>query len=175
MRLLLLRHTDAVPGGDDKRRALSLKGREQAIALGRHFEKTDKRLPRRAYHSSLRRSRETGEIFFAELSRKPVLIQQDGLAPEDNPSHLIPWIEEQEHSLMLIGHNPFMEILAGLLLNQDPYAGPVQFRKGTLLCLKKNLLIPPQGPPFRRWQVSWALTPGICQKVTPTPVSPSNT
>ncbi|MCH8474932.1 MAG: histidine phosphatase family protein [Opitutales bacterium] len=161
-RIYLLRHTDALPGSSDARRKLSGKGRQDASSLGQQLVAAQTSLPLKIFHSSLVRARETGELLIEGLQPKPILLEKEGLTPGDNPHETFLWLRERKEHTMIIGHNPFLEQLAGWLMGNDPFAGPVTFRKGTFLCLEKQIIPHPKQGPFQRWSVKWLLLPKLC-------------
>jgi phosphohistidine phosphatase len=55
--------------------------------------------------------------------------------------------------LMLVGHRPFLERLAGLLLSGDERRAVVSFQKCGLVCLIRS--------ESRIWAVEWIVTPDL--------------
>jgi phosphohistidine phosphatase len=56
--------------------------------------------------------------------------------------------------LMLVGHRPFMDRLAGLLIAGDRKLAPVRFQRGAIVCLERD-------PRSWAWGVRWAVTPEL--------------
>jgi len=105
--------------------------------------------PSRIYHSGKRRAEQTAKIL-GEALRKPVDAAQ-GLSPNDD---VRPWrdrIFQEKGDMMLVGHLPFLEKLASLLIADDPGARPVLFSYGAVICLDQKT----EGG----WGVRWILTP----------------
>jgi phosphohistidine phosphatase len=124
--LWLLRHAKAVveppPGGGDHERPLSAKGRRDADALGRRLGEDGDRLdlgafPELVLCSTATRTRQTAERVMAELSQPPP-VEYLRVLYEASPADVV----EQLHavdaavgSVMVVGHNPTIEILASTL------------------------------------------------------------
>jgi len=109
LRLLLLRHSKAVPftGGDDHERALTERGRSDAARLG-DFHASEKIALDAALHSGARRTQETLAIVLGKLesglrgSGEPRLYNAGYATFLDvlrrNPDNAV--------AVMLVGHNP---------------------------------------------------------------------
>lgn len=130
MRLTLIRHAiaeDAHAGLRDAERALTREGRER-------FEKEVRGLARlgfefeRVVHSPLRRARETAELlvplFPGELETSALLAQ----APDEE---LVASLSGAK--LALVGHEPWLTQLAGLLIG-TPFG--LELKKGGVLVLE---------------------------------------
>ena len=122
MKIILMRHGNALKGGPDHARALSEKGVREAKSAGA-FLRTIGEMPDVILHSTLRRSRETAEYVEAELGANGLLRERPDLRPEDSPqdfySGLINEFEEHagsDYRIMVVGHDPFISDLASLLL-----------------------------------------------------------
>src|SRR5512137_2446344 len=146
MRLYLVQHADALQASADPERPLSLGGRKTAHALAEacaryHLEAVE------VIHSGKARARETAEAIAeaCTLSIRAV----PGLDPLDPVQ---PFAREclSMHSTIVVGHLPFLERLAALLLagREDP---PVlAFQRGGMACLE--LRGPPDaGSPHGVW------------------------
>jgi phosphohistidine phosphatase len=99
-------------------------------------------------HSGKTRARQTaglwGELLGADVE------QGDSLAPNDDPAAWAERVQVEEADLMLVGHLPHLDRLAGSLLTADPDRGPVRFRPGGLVVLERT---------DAAWQVSIVLPP----------------
>jgi phosphohistidine phosphatase len=154
MRLYLVQHGEAVAVSVDAEKTLSPKGLRDARALAgacaRHrIEAVE------VVHSGKARARQTAELL-AEALGLPVR-PAAGLDPLDPVQ---PFATEclSRHSTIVVGHLPFLERLAALLLagREDP---PVlAFQRGGMACLERRGA-PEAGNPFGAWCLLWTSFP----------------
>jgi phosphohistidine phosphatase len=100
MRLLIVRHAEAVPGEPDELRALSAAGREQARELGRRLREQGLS-PDAVVSSPLLRARETATGL--ELGAPEV---DDRLAPGATASDIRDAAAGRGETVVVIGHQP---------------------------------------------------------------------
>jgi phosphohistidine phosphatase SixA len=115
--LILLRHAhaeSALPGQDDRDRALSARGRAEATAAGVWLRQHG-HVPDRILCSPARRARETLELAQDAIGAGESAIA-DGIY-EASPGELIALADAHRDvpKLMLVGHNPGFELLAALM------------------------------------------------------------
>ena len=103
MRLLLIRHAEALPGTPDELRPLSAGGRAAARALGERLAADGVR-PEVVLTSPLLRARETGDAIAAVLGcgSEPV----DALAPGATVDGLRAEVSERGETIVAVGHQP---------------------------------------------------------------------
>jgi phosphohistidine phosphatase len=115
LRLLLLRHSKAVPfvGSGDHERALTERGRADAARLG-SFIAREKIAPDAAIHSGARRTKETLAIVLSKLrpgikvSTEPRLYN----ASNDTFLNIVRHNSDAAGTILLVGHNPAMAEIA---------------------------------------------------------------
>jgi phosphohistidine phosphatase len=100
MRLLIVRHAEAVPGEPDELRPLSAAGRDQARDLGLRLREQGLR-PDAVVSSPLLRARETA----AALELGPAEVD-DRLAPGATPSDIRDAATGRGETVVVIGHQP---------------------------------------------------------------------
>jgi phosphohistidine phosphatase len=109
LRLLLLRHSKAVPftGSGDHKRALTARGRADAARLGA-FIAGEKIAPQAAIHSGSRRTGETLDIVLARLkSDAPVSVEPRVYeASEAAFLSVLRHAPDAAKTLLVVGHNP---------------------------------------------------------------------
>jgi phosphohistidine phosphatase len=122
----LLRHAKAVvdppPGGGDHERPLSAKGRRDADALGRRLGDDGDHLglgsfPELVLCSTATRTRQTAERVMAELGQPPPVEYRRAIY-EASPGGVVEQLQAVDDavaSVMVVGHNPTIEILASTL------------------------------------------------------------
>lgn len=152
MIVFLLRHADAVPGEPDATRALSPKGRRQAARVGRALDQEVWSLVGVIEHSPLVRARETARLLKAAAKVRQPLRELAGLEPDADPRATACLLARSRTARLLVGHNPHMAELAGLLLGLRGGAAGIHFRKAALLVLERVA-----GPSSRRPCGTWRL------------------
>ena len=126
-RLLLLRHAKAEPGEpdqDDPLRPLARRGRRDAERMGAAMAARGL-APEQVLCSSARRTRETLDRILPHLpSGLAVTVdRQLYLASPEEILARIAEVEDRVRSLLVVGHNPGIAALAGLLADEgDPHA-----------------------------------------------------
>lgn len=131
--VVLVRHGDAVREEENPRRPLSVAGREHVArvvglvaGLGLEFEEIR--------HSGKERARETAEIFAARVGAPVDRVREaGGLKPKDDVETIAQELESDRRSVALVGHLPFMGLLASRLLSGD--AGRLRLHFGDAGCL----------------------------------------
>ena len=119
-RLLLLRHAKAErlqSGGRDHDRILAKRGREDAVAVGTYLVR-HKLVPDRALVSTSARTRETWGLVATALTKVPPA-EFEGSIYEASPEAILKTIKATEpaaKTLIVVGHNPGMQQLAGMLI-----------------------------------------------------------
>ena len=157
MNLYLIRHAIAVEEyEDDSQRPLTDKGRKKMRqiakglrALGVEFDLI--------LSSPYVRAVETAEIL-ADIFKMKSEVQISGnLTPVGDPDLLIAEINEKYNagSLALVGHEPFLTSLIGLLI-ADNASADITLKKGGVCSLSADDL-----HHTRKASMDWLLTPGI--------------
>jgi phosphohistidine phosphatase len=119
-RLLLLRHAKAErphEGGRDLDRVLTDRGRDDARTVGAYLARHS-RVPDRALVSVAARTRETWALLAEAFPRPPRVDFLDRLYDAE-PQAILDAIKEtgpETGILLVIGHNPGMQELAGMLI-----------------------------------------------------------
>jgi phosphohistidine phosphatase len=165
MRLYLIQHGEAKSEVEDPERSLTSRGEKEVrgvskLASGLHI------VPSKVYHSGKLRAKQTAEIIAGALKIPDLSVQPvQGLNPNDD---VHPWVEQiskEREDLMVVGHLPFLEKFASILLSGNENARPVLFRYGAIVCLDQK--------EDKGWAVRWILTPemGNLFKITPVIIS----
>ena len=149
MNLYLVRHGDAVSANENPQRPLSAKGREQVEHTAR-FALARKIQVSTIYHSGILRALETAQIF-AQLLTPPLgLVEHAGLLPEDDPAVVKAELDIGEDSILLVGHLPYLNRLASLLVTGDPDRVVVELTPAMMVCCSKQ---------NDRWNIDWTSAP----------------
>lgn len=122
--LFIVRHGIAVPSGTpglpDDERPLTAKGERRVGQVARGLQRLDA-APDRIVTSPLPRARRTAEILAEVLGITGALEVADVLRAGSPSSAIRDWLgSRDEPTLMIVGHNPALSFLVGLLtLNQS--------------------------------------------------------
>lgn len=111
----------------------------------------------RIYHSGILRARQTAEILADRLGMPDRVEARPGLEPLDPVEPVARWLEEltgQFGAVALVGHLPFLDRLASLLVAGNEDAQVVAFRMGGLV-----KLVPKGNRPG--YSVAWILAPEL--------------
>jgi phosphohistidine phosphatase len=178
MLLFLVRHAHALTEAENPVRPLSARGRGEVARLARFFAGNGCFAPAQVWHSPLARSRETTDELLRRLALDPVVVETPGLLPEDDPqatADRLAMHPADRGDLALIGHEPHLSALAGLLVQGKATADVVRMRKAAALALE------PTGDVHKktglaRWRVRWHVSPELLPAVTvalPAPIPPA--
>jgi len=142
LRLLLLRHGDALPAAtDDHSRPLSLSGEEQARRAGEFLTRVHTAIDV-LLCSPLLRAQQTGRIVSGIVSPGKTETTEH-LVPSSNPRNLINMLNQVEGNVILcVGHEPHISVLISLLISGSRNAR-VMMEKGELACVE---VTPPIAP-----------------------------
>ena len=161
MNLYIIRHAIAVDEGspeyeEDSQRPLTDKGRKKMRqiakglrALGVDFDMV--------LSSPYIRAKETAEILVDVFKIKKNVAFSDHLIPMGDPDALISEVNEKYsvNSIALVGHEPFLSALTGLLVSEN--AGiDMTLKKGGVCRLSADDL-----HHARKATLEWLLTPGV--------------
>jgi phosphohistidine phosphatase len=131
-RLLLLRHAKAEQdsGEGDFARPLTARGRDDAMRMGRALD-THAYIPAFVLCSPAKRTVETFELLAPELAKVPQVEFQKGLylASARKILDAIHNVALDIQELMIVGHNPGMEELAGRLARKPQGKAEAKYRE----------------------------------------------
>ena len=156
--LFLIRHAQAVEVAVSPTRPLSLKGRRQAALLARFLQRNGALDIEEMWHSPLVRSVETAGILGRDLGLKAPCLEVAGIEPFDAPGPTAKRIEAFGRNLAIVGHEPHLSALAGLLLGGVTTPARIEMKKSACLALERT----PEG-----WRICWLITPRLLGKKSP--------
>jgi len=162
MNLYLIRHAIAVDEyEDDSQRPLTDKGKKKMrqIAKGLRALGVDFDL---ILSSPYDRSKETAEILADVFKVKADIAFSDNLVPMGDPDLLIAEMNEKYNatSMVLVGHEPFLSALIGLLVSENANID-MTIKKGGVCRLSVDDL-----HHARKATLEWLLTPGILVEIS---------
>ncbi len=153
MRVYLVQHAEAMSEDQDPQRPLTDLGRQHARWVGGLAARMEVEV-QQVRHSGKTRARETAEILGDALNPPQGVVAASGLSPLDDVEPVAEDLEDGSGSIMLVGHLPFMERLAGRLLTGDAREPVIDFTNAGIVCLERTV---------DRWQASWIITPRIAE------------
>ena len=153
MRLYLVQHAAAKSKEEDRGRSLTQQGREDVARVAAFSRRAGVDVFQ-IRHSSKLRAQETALILAEHLEPAGGVLALPGLAPKDDVRPVAELLSRETRPLMFVGHRPFMDRLVGFLVARDRGTRIVQFQKGGVVCLQKDLRL-------GTWSVLWALTPDL--------------
>lgn len=155
MRVFLVRHGSALSDAEDPKRSLSPVGRREAEATARFLKRNPPAPKVRLYHSPKARARQTAEII-AEALDIPELIEDGQLLPMSDPgdwSYRLKQRKDIDVDVILVGHLPYLERLASLILTGDSERLGLVFKPAGSVCLERE-----QDGGF---SMLWLVSPGL--------------
>ena len=158
MKLYLVQHGEAKSESEDPQRSLTGRGMDEVQNVAKMAKKLNL-CPSKIYHSGKLRAKQTGEIFADSLKRPAESAQ--GLNPNDDVRVWADQLSAEKEDLMIVGHLPFLEKLASLLITGNENIRPVLFHYGAIVSLEKK-----EGS---GGGVRWILTPEMA--IPPPPLS----
>lgn len=151
MRLYLVQHAEAESKDIDPDRPITPKGRQDSILVAEQAQIAGVQVDE-IRHSGKTRARQTAGIFNNYVETRTGVVEFPGLGPVDDVQPIADEITGGTETVMLVGHLPFMERMAGYLLAGDPDRKVIDFQNAGLICLKYDGDI---------WVTDWILTPKI--------------
>jgi phosphohistidine phosphatase len=151
MRVYLVQHGLAKDKSEDADRPLSNRGKEDVARCAGFLSLFEKPEPSRIVHSGKLRALQTAEIFAEAWGGISVSAMPD-LSPNDDPGIWSAHLFSMDKDVMLVGHLPHLQRLAGLLICGDSEREAVHFRNGGALCLECGQT---------GWTVLWQINPSL--------------
>ncbi|TLM97403.1 phosphohistidine phosphatase SixA [bacterium] len=160
MDIYLIQHAEAVSEKEDPARPLSHEGEvtmEKVAALATRLRIK----PDFVFHSEKLRAKQTAEILARQLGLSDKLREKHGLGPLDPVAPVAQWLKEQAAKglvgLAIVGHLPFLDKLAALLITGKEEFGVVSFQNGAIV-----KLVPTHDG--TRYVVQWIITKQLAEQ-----------
>ena len=132
LRIYIARHGDAsLSKKKDSLQPLSARGVEEVekIALWASLQGIQ---VEQIHHSGIQRAQESAEIFAKFLHPKSGVLSVSGLMPSDSARAMAADLTHETRTLLLVGHLPFMGLLAEELIRDNEKLRSVGFPTGGL-------------------------------------------
>jgi phosphohistidine phosphatase len=151
MFLYLVQHGEAEQEKASPVRPLTDKGRNDvrkvSLAVATNMQVN------RILHSGKFRALQTAEILEVVLHPPAGIAEADGLSPSDVPAIWAKRLHEMAEDIVLVGHLPHLQRLAGLLLCGEPENKVVEFHQGGICALERS--------DSGTWSLCWVIIPGL--------------
>ena len=132
-----MQHGEALAAEVDPVRPLSDRGQESVMAVAGHAAVRGVRIDR-IVHSGKVRAEQTA-LILAEATYCTDVSAHSGLAPSDDVHEAVArLVHPESSSLAIVGHLPFLDRFASLLVAGDPQAHVVKFRNAGLVHLVRD-------------------------------------
>ncbi|MFO7899397.1 MAG: phosphohistidine phosphatase SixA [Planctomycetota bacterium] len=152
MNVYLVQHGEARSKEEDPDRHLTDEGVAHAEKIARFLE--PRGVPVAAvWHSGKTRAEQTAGILASGLAVAEGVTERDGLGPNDDVRAVADALSGSGADVMIVGHMPFMDKLASLLVAGDASAGVVEFQNAGVVCIGSD--------EDGGWRVRWIVTPAL--------------
>lgn len=154
--IYLMQHGVATSAEDDPARPLTPSGRGDVERVARRAAAAGVRVAR-CVHSGKLRAEQTAGIIGRTLGAR--VESQAGLNPSDPVQPVADWLSAEasaqpDGAIAIVGHLPFLDRLASLLVVGHQEAQPIHFRNAGLVKLVPR-------PDASGFAVAWILTPDL--------------
>lgn len=151
MKLYLVQHGLSLPEEVDPEKSLSPEGEAASRNIAAFLKEKNIRVDR-VWHSSKKRAVQTAQIMAESLS-SPETQERKDLNPMDPVGDFPGEIEALKKDLMIVGHLPFVQKLASLLLSGTEEKDLISIRNSGIICLEHT----------DSWKVLWTVTPELLE------------
>ena len=149
MRLYLIRHGISLPEEKDPEKSLSQEGKEQTQKIA-EFLKTKSVKVDAIWHSPKLRAIQTAQIISKSIFC-PEIQERNDLNPLDSVEKFPEEIQSLSKDLMIVGHLPFLQKLASLLLSGSETNQFISYKNSGAVCLEYT----------DTWKIAWMVTPEL--------------
>jgi len=147
MELYLIHHGISLPEEKDPEKSLSPEGKEETQRTA-EFLKTKSIKIDAIWHSPKLRAIQTAQIVANSVFCSEIQ-ERDDLNPLDSVENFPEEIKSSNKNLMIIGHLPFLQKLASLLLSGSETNQFISFKNSGIVCLEYT----------DTWKIAWMVTP----------------
>ena len=152
MKLYLVQHAKAASKEADPQRSLTEEGRREVQKIS-EFVRPLNICVDYLWDSGKKRSVQTAGLLAEVVEIKDAHTTRKGLEPNDDVTQLKDELVSIQRDVMIVGHLPFLNKLASLLLAGNESADTVAFKNAGIVCLRRS--------EDNQWQIDWVITPEI--------------
>lgn len=149
MRLYLIQHGLSLPEEEDPEKSLSQEGNEQTQKMAEFLKKKNVKVDA-IWHSPKLRAVQTAQIISKSLSC-PEIRERKDLNPLDSVEKFPEEILSLNRNMMIVGHLPFLQKLASLLLSGSETSQFISFKNSGAVCLEYT----------DSWKIAWMVIPEL--------------
>lgn len=149
MRLYLIQHGLSLPEEKDPDKSLSPEGREQTQKIANFLKEKNINF-NLLWHSTKLRATQTAQIILNHISCTEVQERND-LNPTDPVEKFPEEILSMSNDLMIVGHLPFLQKLASLLLTRLEKYQFISFKNSGVICFEYS----------DTWKIVWMIIPDL--------------
>jgi phosphohistidine phosphatase len=157
LEIYLIQHAESKSKEEDPLRPLTDEGKKTVEMVGEHLARLGIDIDH-LFHSGKLRAQQTAEILARNLNISEKMEAHTGLDPLDPVEPIAQWLSEQIQdklkTVAIVGHLPFLDKLASLLVTGNETAGVVAFQHAGVVNLTPK-------PESERYAVRWVLTPEL--------------
>jgi len=157
LEIYLVQHGESKSNDEDPARPLTDDGRRTVENVGTHLARLGIAFDR-VFHSGKLRAQQTAEILAGSLKISEKLEARKGLDPLDPVEPTMRWLSEQAQrglrSVAIIGHLPFLDKLASLMVTGNENSGVIAFQYAGVV-----RLVPKREA--EGYRVRWVLAPEL--------------
>jgi len=150
VRIYLVQHGEALQKEADPRRGLTDKGKNDSARTAEFMKRSGCNVDI-IWHSAKLRAKETAQIFAGRLSPAEGVLEKEGLTPNDPVSGAAEAAASIGKDIMLVGHLPFLQKFASILLSGGDDKEVARFNMGGVICLEKAA--------GGKWQITCEVVP----------------
>jgi phosphohistidine phosphatase len=147
MKLYLMQHGIALPKEKDPEKPLSPDGKEETQRIAEFLREKSIKIDA-VWHSPKLRAKQTAQIVTDSIFCSEIK-ERDDLNPLDSVENFPQEIKSLNKNLMFIGHLPFLQKLASLLLSGSETNQFISFKNSGVVCLEYT----------ETWKIGWIITP----------------
>jgi len=151
MRAYLVQHGEARSKEEDPERRLTQRGVRDVEKVAAFIKPLGLSVTA-IRQSGKTRATQSAEILATAVPAADGVVERDGLGPTDSVTAIARELNQSDADVMLVGHMPFMDKLASLLVAGSEDAGVVAFRNGGIVCLEREQ---------ETWRVAWIVPPEL--------------
>jgi phosphohistidine phosphatase len=160
MDIYLIQHAESIPEKEDPSRPLSDEGKVTMERVGA-LAALLKIKPDFIFHSEKLRAKQTAEMLARHLGLSDKLRERKGLGPLDPVATVVQWLNDEAAKglvgLAIVGHLPFLDKLASVLITGKEEFGPVSFQNGAIVKLVPR-------PDGARYAIQLVITKQLCER-----------
>jgi len=152
MKVYIVQHGLSMSEEMDPEKALSPEGKKQSRHVAEFLREKTIRVDA-IWHSPKKRAAQTAHIL-AEILDCPDTQERKDLNPLDPVGNIPGEIESLDKNLMIVGHLPFLEKLASVLLSGTENNQFISIRNSGVICLEYT----------DTWKLLWTVVPELLEK-----------